>query len=88
MNHHFEDQLRADLHAAAGQPAYESIDPAEVIGEGTRFVRRRRRLQAVTAVATVAVLAVGGVIATDTGPHHHDPARRAHARPPRQAGRC
>ena len=67
MNDLFEDQLRADLHAAAGQPAYESIDPADVIGEGTRFVRRRRRLQAVTAVATVAILAVGGVIATDRG---------------------
>jgi hypothetical protein len=67
MTSTFEDQLREDLHAAAGHTAYPSIDPTEVIGDGRRFVRRRRRQQAVTAVAAVAVLAVGGLIATDQG---------------------
>lgn len=67
MNDLFEDQLRADLHAAAGQPAYDSIDPTDVIGEGRRVVRRRHRLQALGAAAAVAVLGVGGYLATDTG---------------------
>lgn len=67
MNDLFEDQLRADLHTAAGRPAYDAIDPTEVIGEGTRFVRRRRRLQALGAAAAVAVLGVGGFLATDAG---------------------
>ena len=77
MNNTFEDQLRADLHAAAGQPAYGSIDPTQVIGEGRRVVRRRHRLQALGAAAAVAVLGVGGFLATDTGrattapPAHH-----------------
>jgi hypothetical protein len=79
VNDTFEDQLRADLHAAAGHPAYGSIDPAEVIGEGRRVVRRRHRLQAVGAAAAVAVLGVGGFLVTDTGrttttpPAHHSP---------------
>lgn len=77
MNTTFEDQLREDLRAAAGQPAYGSIDPAEVIGEGRRAVRRRHRLQAFGAAAAVAVLGVGGLLVTDTGrtttapPAHH-----------------
>ena len=77
MNDLFEDQLRADLHSAAGRPAYDSIDPTEVIGEGRRVVRRRHRTQALGAAAAVAVIGVGGFLATDTGrtttapPAHH-----------------
>jgi hypothetical protein len=77
VNDLFEHQLRADLHTAAGRPAYDSIDPTEVIGEGRRVVRRRHRLQAFGAAAAVAVLGVGGFLATDTGrtttapPAHH-----------------
>jgi hypothetical protein len=67
VNDLFEDQLRSDLHAAAGHTAYPSIDPATVIGEGRRVVRRRHRLQALGAAAAVAAIAVGGVLATDVG---------------------
>lgn len=67
MNDLFEDQLRADLHSAAGRPAYDSIDPTEVIGEGRRVVRRRHRTQALGAAAAVAVIGVGGFLATDAG---------------------
>jgi hypothetical protein len=67
VNETFEDQLRADLHAATRHTAYPSIDPADVIGEGRRVVRRRHRLQALGAAAAVAAIAVGGVLATDTG---------------------
>ncbi len=66
MNDVFEDQLRADLHTAAGRAAYDSIDPTEVIGEGRRVVRRRHRLQALGAAAAVAAIGVGGFLATDT----------------------
>lgn len=77
MNDLFEDQLRADLHTAAGRPAYDPIDPTQVIGEGRRVVRRRHRIQAIGAAAAVAVIGVGGFLATDTGrtttapPAHH-----------------
>ena len=67
MNDLFEDELRADLHTAAGRPAYDFIDPTAVIGEGRRVVRRRHRLQALGAAAAVAVIGVGGFLATDTG---------------------
>jgi hypothetical protein len=67
MTSTFEDQLREDLHAAAGHTVYDSIDPTEVIGEGRRVVRRRHRLQALGTAAAVAVIAVGGFLATDAG---------------------
>ncbi|HEY7717533.1 MAG TPA: hypothetical protein VH915_02160, partial [Pedococcus sp.] len=67
MNETFEDQLRTDLHAATRHTAYPSIEPADVIAEGRRVVRRRHRLQALGAAAAVAAIAVGGVIATDAG---------------------
>lgn len=77
MNDLFEDHLRADLHTAAGRPAYDSIDPTEVIGEGRRVVRRRHRIQALAAATAVAVIGVGGFLATDAGrtataPPQHD----------------
>lgn len=77
MNDLFEDHLRTDLHTAAGRPAYDSIDPTEVIGEGRRVVRRRHRIQALAAATAVAVIGVGGFLATDAGrtatapPAHH-----------------
>ena len=67
MTSPFEDQLRADLHAATSRTAYESVDPAQIIGEGSRLVRRRRLQRAVGSAAAVAVLSVGGFLATDHG---------------------
>jgi hypothetical protein len=67
VNETFEDQLRTDLHAATRHTAYPSIEPADVIAEGRRVVRRRHRLQALGAAAAVAAIAVGGVLATDAG---------------------
>lgn len=82
MNDLFEDQLRAYLHAAAGRPAYDSIDPTEVIGEGRRVVRRRHRLQALGTAAAVAVLGVGGFLATDTGRTTTAPPAQHHSTAP------
>ena len=65
MTHTFEDQLREDLHAATSRPAYGSVDPALVIAEGSRLVRRRRLRQGAGATAAVALLTVGGFLATD-----------------------
>jgi hypothetical protein len=85
VNDLFEDQLRADLHTAAGQPAYDSIDPTQVIGEGRRVVRRRHRLQALGAAAAVAVLGVGGFLATDTGRTTTAPPAQHHTTAPTEA---
>ena len=84
MNDLFEDQLRADLHTAAGRAAYDSIDLTEVIGEGRRVVRRRHRLQAFGAAA-VAVLGVGGFLATDTGRTTTAPPAQHHTAAPTEA---
>ena len=67
MTNTFEDQLREDLHAATSHTAYRSIDLAQVIGEGSRLVRHRRRQRGLGTVAAVAVLAVGGFLVTDHG---------------------
>ena len=85
MNDLFEDQLRADLHTAAGRPAYDFIDPTAVIGEGRRVVRRRHRLQALGAAAAVAVIGVGGFLATDTGRTTTAPPAQHHTTAPAQA---
>ena len=67
MTSTFEDQLRQDLHAATSHTAYGSIDPAQIIDEGSRVVSRRRRQRAIGSAAAVAVLAVGGFLSTDHG---------------------
>jgi hypothetical protein len=54
----FETKLREDLHAAADHAAPGSFDPATIIGEGTRVVRRRRLRRGLGAVAAVTVLAL------------------------------
>jgi hypothetical protein len=67
MSTSFETRVREDLRTAADHAAYPAIDPAAVIGEGTRVVRRRHRLQGLGAAAAVAAIAVGGVLATHAG---------------------
>ncbi len=66
MTTSFEDQLRADLRAAADGGATTGIDPAAVIAAGTRVVRRRRLAYAGSA-AVVAILAVVGGLALTPG---------------------
>lgn len=63
----FEEQLREQLHTTTPGP-YAGLDPAAVIGAGTRVRRRRRIGTALVAAAVVAVVAVGGSVLTGGRP--------------------
>lgn len=67
MSTSFERQVREDLRAAADHAAYPALDPAAIMGEGTRVVRRRRVLQGLGTAAAVAAVAVLGVVSTSAG---------------------
>ncbi|GAB3068920.1 hypothetical protein [Pedococcus soli] len=68
MTSTFEDRVREDLHAAAGEVAFDHLDPASVIGLGRRAARRRGLSRAAAATAvSLAALAVG-VALGDTAP--------------------
>lgn len=70
MNLHtdpFEDQLRESLHSAGSLSPDLDLDPAAVIGEGTRVVRRRRVIAASGGVAAAIVLSVGTYAAISAG---------------------